>query len=255
MICPDQVRGERGKGAVYEFRIVTLFPELFNGFIDASLVGKARQAGILSIDFVKLRDFTHDKHKTVDDAPYGGGLGMVMKPAPVFEALGVQPPCHKILMTPQGRPLTQAIATDLAKKNGVLVFCGRYEGVDERVRHLFDDEISLGDFVLNGGEVAAMALIETVSRLVPGVIGKVESTVEESHSAGVLEYPQYTRPEIFEGQKVPEVLLSGNHKRIAQWRRGQSLLRTRIRRPDLYKKLELSEDDQRLLKEIEEEKN
>jgi tRNA (guanine37-N1)-methyltransferase len=233
---------------VFEFRIVTLFKELFAGFVDASLIGKARRSGLISIELIDLRDFTHDRHRTVDDAPYGGGSGMVMKTAPILEMLAAQPPCRRVLMTPQGRPFDQARAHSLATCSApLLLFCGRYEGVDERVRAMFDEEVSLGDFVLNGGEVAAMAVIEAVSRLVPGVLGNAESVVEESFTAGLLEYPQYTRPEIVNGEGVPEILLSGDHGRVALWRRGQALLRTKRRRPDLFARREPSPGDEALL--------
>jgi tRNA (guanine37-N1)-methyltransferase len=237
---------------VFEFRIATLFPDLFAGFLEASLVGKARKGGLLSIDLVDLREYAHDRHRTVDDAPYGGGSGMVMKTAPIVEMLEAAPPSRRVLLTPQGRPLDQGKVRELASASPLLLFCGRYEGVDERVRGMFDEELSLGDFVLNGGEVAAMAVVEAVSRLVPGVLGNAESIVEESFSAGVLEYPQYTRPEIVNGERVPEILLSGDHGRVARWRRGQALLRTKLRRPDLFARLDLGPDDLRLLAEAEE---
>lgn len=238
---------------MFEFRVVTLFPELFAGFVDASLVGRARSAGLVSIELVDLRSFTHDRHRTVDDTPYGGGSGMVMKPQPVLEMLAAQPPSHRVLLTPQGRPFDQERARALAGLAPLLLFCGRYEGVDERVRGRFDEELSLGDFVLNGGEVAAMAVIEAVSRLVPGVVGNAESVVEESFSAGLLEYPQYTRPEEVEGARVPEVLISGDHGRVARWRRGQALLRTKRKRPDLFARLTLSAEDAALLERAERE--
>ena len=237
---------------MFEFHVVTLFPDLFEGFLEASLIGRARKAGLLSIRLVDLRDHTHDRHRTVDDAPYGGGSGMVMKTAPILEVLEAAPPSRRVLLTPQGRPFDQRKAQELAGASPLLLFCGRYEGVDERVRRMFDEELSLGDFVLNGGEVAAMAVIEAVSRLVPGVLGNAESTVEESFAAGVLEYPQYTRPEVVNGERVPEILLSGDHARVARWRRGQALLRTKLRRPELFARLELGSDDLRLLAEIEE---
>lgn len=237
---------------MFEFHVVTLFPDLFEGFLEASLIGRARKAGLLSIRLVDLRDHTHDRHRTVDDAPYGGGSGMVMKTAPILEMLGAAPPSRRVLLTPQGRPFDQRKAQELAGASPLLLFCGRYEGVDERVRRMFDEELSLGDFVLNGGEVAAMAVIEAVSRLVPGVLGNADSTVEESFAAGVLEYPQYTRPEIVNSERVPEILLSGDHARVARWRRGQALLRTKLRRPELFARLDLGPEDLRLLAEIEE---
>jgi tRNA (guanine37-N1)-methyltransferase len=236
---------------VFEFYVVTIFPELFTGFAETSLIGKAHKSGLLSTHCIDLRDFTHDKHRSVDDDPYGGGAGMVMRPGPIFEMFDALPSCHRVLMTPQGSRFNQETALRLSGMSKVMLFCGRYEGVDERVRDRFDEEISIGDFVLNGGEVAAMAVIEAVSRLVPGVLGNAQSTVEESFSAGLLEYPQYTRPETLGGLSVPEVLLSGDHERVRQWRRAQALKRTRERRPDLFEKLELSDEDRRLLIEIE----
>ena len=234
-----------------EFHIVTLFPDLFAGFLEASLIGRARKAGLLSIRLVDLRDYTRDRHRTVDDSPYGGGSGMVMKTAPILEMLAAAPPCRRVLLTPQGRPFDQLKAKELAGASPVLLFCGRYEGVDERVRAMFDEELSLGDFVLNGGEVAAMAVVEAVSRLVPGVLGNADSIVEESFSDGLLEYPQYTRPEIVNGERVPEILLSGDHAKVARWRRGQALLRTKRKRPELLARLALAEEDLLLLAEAE----
>jgi tRNA (guanine37-N1)-methyltransferase len=236
---------------VYSFHVVTLFPDIFAGFAEASLLGKAREAGLLSIGFTDLRSFARDRHRTVDDAPYGGGSGMVLKGEPIRDALASLPRLRRILLTPQGRPLTQADAARLAGCAGLILVCGRYEGVDERVRPWFDEEISIGDFVLNGGEVAAMALIEAVSRLLPGVLGNAESVREESFNTGLLEYPQYTRPEILDGARVPEVLISGDHGRVARWRRGQALLRTGLRRPDLLARLALSDEDRSLLSEAE----
>ncbi len=240
---------------MFEFRVITIFPELFESFREASLIGKAGSKELLKVKPIDLRDFTDDRHRTVDDAPYGGGSGMVMKAEPIFKALEKNEGCHKVLLTPQGAPLTQKIAHRLAGQSPLLLFCGRYEGVDERARGAFDEEISIGDFVLNGGEVAAMAVIEVVSRLIPGVLGNSESIVEESFSLGALEYPQYTRPEMFDGASVPHVLLSGNHKRVQDWRRGQALLRTRDRRPDLFEKLELSQLDRNLLEQAIEDKD
>jgi tRNA (guanine37-N1)-methyltransferase len=235
------------------FHVLSLFPQLMAEFARISLVGKAVDQGLLGLDVVDLRDFTHDRHRSVDDTPYGGGSGMVLKAEPVFEALTTLPGCHKILLTPQGRPFDQERARQLAGLEQLILFCGRYEGVDERVRARFDEELSLGDFVVQGGEVAAMAVIEAVSRLVPGVLGNVESPVEESFAGGLLEYPQYTKPEVVDGEVVPAVLLSGDHGRIARWRRGQALLRTRERRPDLFAALDLSDDDRQILAEAENE--
>ena len=243
-------------------QVVTLFPELIEAFSSVGLISKACAANILRIETISPRTFTHDKHQTVDDAPYGGGSGMVMLPEPILSSLDAldakcaadgEARCHRILLTPQGAPFTQAHARTLAQKPGIALICGRYEGIDDRVREHCDEELSLGDFVLNGGEVAAIAVIEAVSRLLPGMLGNAESLAEESHTAGLLEYPQFTRPRSFRGRDVPEVLLSGNHAAIARWRRKQSLLKTRALRPDLFERFELSKDDRKLLDEADRE--
>ena len=236
----------------FEFRIVTMFPEVFEGFLNTSLIGKARKSGLLQIDVIDLRSFAHDKHRSLDDTPYGGGAGMVMRPGPVLEMLDTEPAAHRVLMSPKGRPFNQATAKRLCDHSPLLLFCGRYEGMDQRAREAFHEELSLGDFILNGGEVGAMAVIEAVSRLVPGVLGNYDSTVEESFSSGMLEYPHYTRPEEIRGKRVPPILLSGDHGKVAKWRRGQSLYRTAVLRPDLFEKLELTDDDTPLLKDAEE---
>ncbi len=233
----------------FKFRIVTLFPELFDGFLEASLIGKARNSGLISIELIDLRGFARDKHRSVDDAPYGGGAGMVMLAEPICDMLDSQPDAHRVLLSPKGTPFTQKAAAALLERSPLLLFCGRYEGVDQRAREAFDAEISLGDFILNGGEVAAMAIMETVSRLVPGVVGNYDSTIEESYSQGLLEYPQYTRPEVVRGKRVPPILLSGDHGRVARWRRAQSLYRTHVRRPDLLDRIALTPEDQALLEE------
>ena len=241
------------------FHVVTLFPEMFGSFLRAGLLGKAIAAGTLEVRFTNPRDFTSDRHRTVDDTPYGGGSGMVMMAGPLLDALDSLPPApdgagpHRVLMTPQGRPFRQADAQRLAGLPALALVCGRYEGVDERVRSFVDEEISLGDFVLFGGEVAAMAVLEATSRLVPGVLGNAESASDESHVAGLLEYPHYTRPQELRGLSVPDVLRSGDHAAIARWRRKEALRRTRDRRPDLLAKLALGEADQALLREIEDE--
>ena len=238
----------------FQFRIVTIFPEIFSGFLETGLIGKAGLSGILDIETIDLRDFAHDKHRKLDDTPYGGGAGMVMLPGPVLEMLDAQPAdTHKILLSPKGRTLTQKTAQRLSERSPLLLFCGRYEGMDQRARESFDEEISIGDFILNGGETAAMAVVEAVSRLVPGVLGNFDSTVEESFSSGMLEYPQYTRPEVIRDKAVPKILLSGDHGKVDKWRRGQALLRTSLRRPDLFEKLTLSDEDLRLLEEAREE--
>lgn len=220
--------------------LVTLFPELFETFLTTSFVGKARTGGQLDVRLRSPRDFGLGKHKSVDDTPYGGGSGMVMRVdvmVATMESLDdVEPRARRILMTPQGKPFDQKAAVRLANEPALMLVCGRYEGFDERVRSFVDEEISLGDFVMTGGEVAAMAIIEATVRLLPGVLGNFDSTREESHGEeGLLEYPQYTRPAEFRGQSVPEVLAGGNHAEIAKWRREQAVLKTRTRRPDLVK--------------------
>ena len=242
------------------FHIVTLFPELFENFLRCSIVGKAMESGKIAVNLIDPRDFVSDKHRTVDDTPYGGGRGMVLKPEPVVLAMEAAGPRDaerprggkrrgtvRILLTPQGEPLSQAILADLKEREELVLVCGRYEGIDERVRDFVDLEISLGDFVLGGGEIPAMALVEGVSRLIPEVIGSADSLAEESHSAGLLEYPQFTRPRDFRGRSVPEVLISGDHGRIGDWRRREMLARTRDRRPDLWSRFEPSDEDQALL--------
>jgi tRNA (guanine37-N1)-methyltransferase len=216
--------------------VLTLFPEMFVGPLDASIVQRARNRGILDLRIHNLRDYTHDRHKTVDDRPFGGGPGMILKPEPIFEAVeAIAGDSTKvILMTPSGRPFTQQIAKELAKESSLLLLCGSYEGFDERIREtLADDELSIGDYVLTNGALPAMVVIDTVARLLPGALGDDESSAEESFSAGMLEYPHYTRPAEFRGMKVPEILLSGNHAEIAKWRARQAKEKTRNVRPDL----------------------
>jgi len=229
------------------FTVITLFPEMFASFLDASLLGKARAAGLIEVDFIDPRDHTTDKHRSVDDTPYGGGPGMVMKAQPLLAAIGQVADAHRILMAPVGAPLVQRRVAELAELEHIVLICGRYEGIDERVIEVAVDEIvSLGDYVVSGGEAPAMALIDAVSRLVPGVLGDAASAEDESFSAGLLEYPQYTRPAEIAGRAVPEVLLSGNHKKIAAWRRARSLERTRERRPDLFTVSALEDGDRDL---------
>jgi tRNA (guanine37-N1)-methyltransferase len=219
------------------FDIVTLFPDFFTSALSSGLLGKALAKQIAQVNLVNPRDFTTDKHHKVDDEPYGGGVGMLMKPEPIFaavESLPILPRCEVILTTPQGQTMNQPLLRELVTNyDQLVVICGHYEGVDERVMHLVTREISLGDFVLTGGEIPALALINGVTRLLPGTVGKVESLKAESFEAGLLDYPQYTRPAEFRGWKVPEVLLSGNHGAIARWRYEQQLQKTRDRRPDL----------------------
>ena len=227
---------------------------MFQGPLTESILKRAREQGLLSITLHNIRDATTDKHHVVDDYPYGGGAGMVMKPAPIFDAVeAVYQGGPIILLTPQGRLFTQQVAKELSQHERLTLICGHYEGIDERVHeHLITDEISIGDFVLTGGELAAMIVVDAVSRLLPGVLGGEESTLDESHSSGLLEYPQYTRPPEFRGWRVPDILLSGNHAEIAKWRRKESLRRTRERRPDLFARLDLSsKQDMKLLRELE----
>ena len=220
------------------FDIVTLFPNFFTSPLCSGLLGKALAKQIAQVNLVNPRDFTTDKHRRVDDEPYGGGVGMLMKPEPIFaavESLPILPRREVILMTPQGQPMNQRLLVDLATGyDQLVVICGHYEGVDERVLHLVTREVSLGDFVLTCGEIPALALVNGVVRLRPGTVGKVESLKAESFEAGLLDYPQYTRPAKFRGWKVPDVLLSGNHAEIDRWRKEQQIERTRDRRPDLY---------------------
>jgi tRNA (guanine37-N1)-methyltransferase len=235
------------------FDIFTLFPEMFQSPFSASIVKRAQEQGFLSIALHDIRAVTTDRHHIVDDYPYGGGAGMVMKPEPIFTAVeAVYQRGPLILMTPQGQPFTQKIANELAQEPVMTLLCGHYEGIDERVRqHLVTHEISLGDYVLTGGELAAMVIVDATIRLLPGVLGGEKSTIEESHSNNSLEYPQYTRPLEFRGWTVPDVLLSGHHANIARWRRKESLRRTRDRRPDLFAQLDLSsKQDQKILREL-----
>jgi len=238
------------------FDIFTLFPEMFQGPFAESILKRAQERGLLSIALHNIREATTDKHHVVDDYPYGGGAGMVMKPDPIFAAVeSIHQGGPIILLTPQGRPFTQQIARELSQQERITLLCGHYEGIDERVRqHLVTDELSLGDYVLTGGELAAMIIVDATSRLLPGVLGGEASTLEESHSSGLLEYPHYTRPPEFRGWRVPNVLLSGNHAEIAKWRRKEAIRRTKERRPDLFAKLDLSsKQDVQSLKELEEE--
>ncbi len=233
--------------------VITIFPGMIEAFANESLLGKAREAGLLDIRAHDLRDAATDKHRSVDDSPFGGGAGMVLSPEPVFATVErVDPPRPLFFLGPAGRPFDQGLARELAALDGFSLLCGRYEGLDERVReHLVDGEISLGDYVLAGGEVAAMVLLEAVGRLVPGVMGNVDSAEDESFSDGLLEYPQYTRPADFRGWPVPEVLRSGDHGRIERWRRAMSLARTITNRPDLIERRGgLSEADHALLDEF-----
>jgi tRNA (guanine37-N1)-methyltransferase len=238
------------------FDIFTLFPEMFRGPLDESILARARDRGLIEVALHNPRDATTDRHHVVDDYPYGGGAGMVMKPEPLFAAVeAVYQGGPIILLSPQGRLFTQAVARELAAAPRLTLLCGHYEGFDERIReHLATDEISIGDYVLTGGELAAMVIVDAVARLLPGVLAP-DSTEEESHTTGLLEYPQYTRPSQFRDWTVPEILLSGNHAAIARWRRKEALRRTRARRPDLLAHVDLTKLDRALLAEIEREES
>ncbi|QGG56679.1 tRNA (guanosine(37)-N1)-methyltransferase TrmD [Paenibacillus sp. B01] len=237
--------------------VLTLFPEMFDGVFGASILGKARDKGIVSLQAVNFRAYSGNKHNTVDDYPYGGGGGMVLKAEPVFAAVedllgsGEEAGSPRvILMCPQGQPFTQAKAEELSQEKRLVFICGHYEGYDERIReHLVTDELSIGDYVLTGGELPAMVMIDSIVRLLPGVLGNESSAVTDSYSTGLLEHPHYTRPASFRGWEVPEVLLSGHHSRIEQWRREQSMLRTLQRRPDLLEEAPLSDKERRWLEQ------
>jgi tRNA (guanine37-N1)-methyltransferase len=237
------------------FTVLTIFPEMFSALLGAGVIKRAIERQYISVEPINIRDFAKDRHRTVDDRPYGGGCGMVMKPEPVAEAIRharkKHPEAYTLLLTPQGRLFTQRVAQELAGCSGIILVCGRYEGVDERIReHLVDEELSIGDYVLTGGEVAAMVVIDTVSRLVPGTLGSEHSAHEDSFSTGRLEYPQYTRPKSFEGANVPEVLLSGDHGAIRQWRQQTSLIRTLSKRPDLLMDRPLTTGDIEFMKKL-----
>lgn len=223
--------------------IITIFPDFFQSPLQTGLLGKALDRQIAQVNLVNPRDFTHDKHRRVDDEPYGGGAGMVMKPEPVFAAIESLPVCSPreiILLSPQGETIDQPLLWELASSyKQLVVICGNYEGIDERITHLVTREVSLGDFVLTGGEIPALAIVNGVVRLLPGTVGKKESLKAESFEDGLLDYPQYTRPAVFRGWEVPPVLRSGDHKAIARWRRQKQIERTRQRRPDLWEKIKL----------------
>lgn len=239
-----------------KFEILTLFPDMFAGPFDESIIRRAVERGLIDIRLHNIRDYAVDKHRTVDDAPYGGGAGMVMKPEPLaacIEKVAIECPAARVIMTsPQGKPFNQSLAERLAREEELVIICGRYEGIDERVRELFvDEEISLGDFVLTGGEIAAMVIVDAVTRLIPGVLGSDASAADDSFSDGLLEYPQYTRPPEFRELAVPDTLLSGNHQEIARWRRRMALQRTAQRRPELLASARLTEDDRKYLQDLE----
>ena len=231
-------RSRRPQGSPLHVDVVTLFPEMFEGPFGESILRIAQEKGLVKLKVINLRDYTKDRHQTADDKPFGGGAGMVMKPEPIFECIEAlkkkSPKAWVILTTPSGKPLKQKMAWDLSKKKHLILICGHYEGVDERVRdHLVDEEISLGDFVLTGGEIPAMAIVDAVTRLIPGVLGNADSIQHESFQEGLLEYPHYTRPRVFRTFSVPEVLFSGDHKKVDRWRKEQAKIRTHERRPDL----------------------
>jgi tRNA (guanine37-N1)-methyltransferase len=244
-----------------QFEVFTLLPEVFPSYLETSIIKRARERGLIDVRVHNIRDYTHDKHHMTDDTPYGGGGGMVMKPEPIFEAvesvLGLnaeqtQPDAASnipiILLTPQGRVFNQSIAQELSQYPHIALLCGRYEGIDERIReHLVTDEISIGDYVLTGGELPALILIDAISRFLPDVLGDPTGAQDDSHAMGLLEYPHYTRPPEFRGWKIPEVLLSGAHAKIDKWRREQALLRTLKKRPDMLEKAELTKEDLKFL--------
>ncbi len=246
-----------------QFDVLTLFPEMFS-ILNESIIGRAKEKGLINVNLINIRDFSKNKHKKVDDTPYGGGAGMVIQPDVVYDAyksvianivdtenVGKSTKTRVIYMSPQGKKLDQEKVEELSKQEHLILLCGHYEGIDQRVLDtIVDEEISIGDYVLTGGELPAMVLIDSVSRYVEGVL-REGSTIEESFSQGLLEYPQYTRPEVFEGQQVPEILRSGNHQMIDKWRKEQSLKRTLKKRPDLLEKVDLSEEDKKILRKLE----
>ena len=233
-----------------QFDVLTLFPEMFS-VLNESIIGRAKEKGLININLINIRDFSKNKHKKVDDTPYGGGAGMVMMPDVVYDAyksLNTED-AKVVYMSPQGKKLNQEKVIELSKEKHVILLCGHYEGIDQRViDEIVDEEISIGDYVLTGGELPAMVLIDSVSRYIEGVL-KDDSTKEESFAQGLLEYPQYTRPEVFLGKRVPEVLLSGHHENIKKWRRNQSIINTYLKRPDLLKEIKLSDKEQKMLSE------
>ena len=235
-----------------KFNVLTLFPEMFSA-LDESIIGRGKEKGLIDINLINIRDFSKDKHKKVDDTPYGGGAGMVIRPDVVldsYNSIKEKKNAKVIYMSPQGKVLNQQVVENLSKEQHLIILCGHYEGIDQRaIDKIVDEEISIGNYVLTGGEIPAMVLIDSVSRYIDGIINK-ESIEEESFSNGLLEYPQYTRPELFENEKVPDVLISGHHKNIEDWRKYQSLKNTFLKRPELLEKIELSEEDKAILNKI-----
>ncbi|HPU42040.1 MAG TPA: tRNA (guanosine(37)-N1)-methyltransferase TrmD [Acetivibrio clariflavus] len=238
------------------FDVLTLFPEVINAVLKESIIGRAQEKGIIEINAVNIRGFSKNKHKKADDYPYGGGGGMIMTAQPIYDAylsivkdLDYKP--KVIYLSPQGRVLTQEVVKELSGEKHLVLLCGHYEGIDERIiEEIVDEEVSIGDYVLTGGELPAMVLIDSVSRLIPGVLSTEESYSNESHYNGLLEYPQYTRPVEFNGRKVPDILLSGHHANITRWRRKEAIKRTYLKRPDLFEKFEPNEDDKELIEEL-----
>ena len=245
------------------FHVLTIFPSMFDGPLSESIITRALERGLVEVNLHDIRDYTTDRHRSVDDYPYGGGYGMVMKPEPIFDAVrsiksdnDLSDETPVILLTPQGIPLTQPVVERIATQDNMVIICGRYEGVDERVtQNLATCEISIGDYVLSGGELAAMVLIDAVTRLVPGVVGSIESTQDDTFSTGLIQFPQYTRPAVYDGNEVPQVLLSGNHGEIERWRRRESLRRTLLRRPDLLENANLTDEEQEFVRTLQSEQD
>lgn len=241
--------------------ILTLFPNMFHGVLNESILKRAQETSLVEINLINFREYSTNKHKKVDDYPYGGGAGMVLSPQPIFDAVEAikkqsKTPMRVLLMTPQGERFTQEKAVELANEKHLVFICGHYEGFDERIREqIVTDELSIGDYVLTGGELASMVMIDSIVRLIPGILGNEESFQQDSFSNSLLEYPQYTRPANFRGLKVPDVLLSGDHKKIEKWRREQSLLRTFTRRPDLLANADLTEEDLAFLQTLKREQD
>jgi len=238
-----------------KFDVLTLFPEMFTAYLQQGVLGRAVKRGLVDINLINIRDFAKGTHKTTDDRPYGGGEGMVMKPGPIYRALKsvdrVERRSPVILLSPQGRLFDQSIAWEMSGWDQLILVCGRYEGVDERIKlTCIDMELSIGDYILSGGELGAMVIVDAVSRLIPGVLGGERSNLEDSFEDGLLEYPQYTRPRMFQDEDVPEILLSGNHEKIRVWRRKESLKRTLEKRPDLIKQAKLTPEDKAILSEL-----
>ena len=245
------------------FHVLTIFPSMFDGPLSESIIARALERGLVEVNLHDIRDYTTDGHRSVDDYPYGGGYGMVMKPEPIFDAVrsiksdnGLSDETPVILLTPQGIQLTQPVVERLASQDDLIIICGRYEGVDERVtQNLATCEVSIGDYVLSGGELAAMVMIDAVTRLIPGAVGSIESTQDDTFSTGLIQFPQYTRPAVYDRYEVPDVLLSGNHSEIERWRRQESLRRTLRRRPDLLENANLTDEEQEFVRTLQSERD